>query len=279
MGWLAFAVGLGLTAPGAWEGLEAAVALFALHHGVAKGGLFLAAGSSGRVSSRWGRGLAAVGLVFPAVALAGLPFTTGGAAKESLKAACYGVEGWSVGAWLAWGSAATALLMVRAVYLAWPAGHGPGLARAEGLGWAGLVVAGPVLAVAWPPLREAGAGLLASGHASAAVLPPAGAILAAVLAIPLLRRWALAPAAVPPGDVLVSLEGGAARLAGFARENAGGWITWWIPANRLWAGLKRWLWDPWRYRLFDADRWGWLGSGTAFLAVALALLAVVALDG
>lgn len=276
MGWLVLAVGLGLMAPQRWAALEPAVVLFALHHGLAKGALFLAAGSAPRVAQGGARLLAGVGLVLPAAALMGLPLTSGGAAKEALKGAAYGIADLPVGLWLAWGSAATTLLTARAVYLAWPQGGGSGLKPAEACGWGGAVLAGGMAAWAWPPLHEAGRHLLASGHAPASAAPIAAALVVAVLGGGLLAGRGLGRAlALPPGDLLVALEGVARWTAARGSPALPRWGGWWVPANRLWFGLKGWLWDPWRYRVFAADRWGWLGSGTAFLAVAVALLLVL----
>lgn len=84
MGVLTAAVGLGLMVPAAWPGILATILVYTLHHGLAKGSLFLGVGVLGKCSGHWRR-LAWVGLWLPALALAGAPFTSGMVAKTLLK--------------------------------------------------------------------------------------------------------------------------------------------------------------------------------------------------
>lgn len=92
------------------------VLLYALHHGLAKGALFLGVGLIG--TSRW----VVAALLLPALALAGLPLTSGAIAKAALKS---GVEvlpnGWpaTLELLLPVAAAGTTLLMVRFLHLMW----------------------------------------------------------------------------------------------------------------------------------------------------------------
>jgi formate hydrogenlyase subunit 3/multisubunit Na+/H+ antiporter MnhD subunit len=87
MGYMALGTALLLHDPG-WAPLAlAAVLLYAMHHGLAKGALFLAVGVGDRVRTEGWRGLVLLGAALPALALAGAPLSTGAQAKSALKEA------------------------------------------------------------------------------------------------------------------------------------------------------------------------------------------------
>jgi formate hydrogenlyase subunit 3/multisubunit Na+/H+ antiporter MnhD subunit len=118
MGYMAVGVGLLMQAPG-WAPMGLlAVALYAVHHGVAKGALFLAVGVGDRAPggpSRWPL-LVTVVAALPALALAGAPLTSGARAKGALKGALRELEpGWyqTLDLVLLLAAVATTLLMVR----------------------------------------------------------------------------------------------------------------------------------------------------------------------
>ncbi len=83
MGTMALGTGVLLRIPGAAPVALMAVVLYALHHGVAKGALFLGVGVGDRAPSLQTPLLAAT--LLPALALAGAPFTSGVLAKGLLK--------------------------------------------------------------------------------------------------------------------------------------------------------------------------------------------------
>lgn len=198
MGFLTVGVGAAFLAPAAWPALAAAVTLYALHHGLAKGALFLGVAAAPAVRAR--RFAFAVAAL-PAFALAGFPFTSGAAAKAELKAALAALPGpWPET--LAWllpiGALGTTLLLARflVALAALPATPG----RGATLPWLAAVAIS--LAAAWvvaPVLTlEAGAALAAA----APVL--AGVAIAVVVA----RRRPFAPdasPAVPAGDLIAWL--------------------------------------------------------------------------
>jgi len=110
MGSMAIGVGVLILAPPLAGVLLPAIALYALHHGLAKGALFLSVGVAGwkapdrsRESSparhlpAWWTHCVLVGASFPALALAGAPLTSGAGAKTALK----GTLGELGGAWYA----------------------------------------------------------------------------------------------------------------------------------------------------------------------------------
>lgn len=119
MGILTMAAGLGLTAPKAYPAILAAITLYALHHGLNKGALFLGVGVIGACSGakrRW----VWLGLWLPALALAGAPLTSGMAAKFLLKAQIVNApEPWVVvlQTLLPWSAVATTLLLGRFLFL------------------------------------------------------------------------------------------------------------------------------------------------------------------
>ncbi|MFH7320841.1 complex I subunit 5 family protein [Desulfurivibrio sp. D14AmB] len=90
MGLLTVGLGLFLAGGAAREPALAAIQLFAVHHGLAKGALFLAVGVAGRINLR--EPLLAAAVLLPALSLAGAPLTSGFAAKNLLLEAAAGRE-------------------------------------------------------------------------------------------------------------------------------------------------------------------------------------------
>lgn len=104
-GLMSAGIGAGLTAVEVWPVAVAAVGVYLVHHGFAKAALFagedaLGAGAGGRATR--------AGLLLPALALAGLPFTSGAVAKVALKGAVAEVPG-------AWHTALETLLPIAAI--------------------------------------------------------------------------------------------------------------------------------------------------------------------
>ncbi len=85
MGIMTMAVGLCLSTPNASPAIVAVISLYALHHGLNKGALFLAVGVIGACSGAKRRWVWRT-MWLPALALAGAPLTGGMAAKVLLKA-------------------------------------------------------------------------------------------------------------------------------------------------------------------------------------------------
>ncbi len=91
MGYMAIGVALLVGDPALAPLALAAIALYAMHHGLAKGALFLSVGladraplAAGSTEDAWRYRILA-GAALPAIALAGLPLTSGGLAKNALK--------------------------------------------------------------------------------------------------------------------------------------------------------------------------------------------------
>ncbi|MDP1557539.1 MAG: proton-conducting transporter membrane subunit [Nitrosomonas sp.] len=152
MGVMTMSLGLGMLSPQAWPLILPTIAFYALHHGLSKGALFLGVGLSGgagRIQRRW----IWLGLWLPALTLAGAPWTSGMLAKQLLKTHTHDAP-------LPWDSLlplllsisalATALLMLRLLYLVRPAvAAAPDLTPAVGLTGPWVVSLLAVLLVPW----------------------------------------------------------------------------------------------------------------------------------
>jgi hydrogenase-4 component B len=228
IGLVMIAVGIACLGGNAMEAALAAAALYCLHHGLAKGALFLGVGIVERCEGPRRR-FAILLLAVPALTLAGLPLTTGFGAKLALKEAVYGLPAFRPAVELLLGVAATGttLLMVR--FLALIANR-PAKATTPPAGmwmpWLALILAG--LALAWHPgAPGTDWASLTDPYALWNAMWPilAGlAIVAAALAA--IRRGARIPA-IPEGDIVAP----ASRLiaaAGHLLETADSRrIAWW----------------------------------------------------
>ncbi|MFG3451919.1 proton-conducting transporter membrane subunit [Stutzerimonas stutzeri] len=189
MGYLLMLLALAWHHPQQRQALTAVLVLYGVHHGLAKGALFLAAGliHAGRLPrSGW------LLLAVPALAIIGLPLTSGGAVKTALK------DAWHAGAfeaWLPWltvSSLTTALLLTRALWLLHrdatdaPSSRPPVL---QVLPWGLLSSLSLLLPWAWPALREPMLHGLYPGGVWAALWPLLVALGIAGVAIT--RGWAV----------------------------------------------------------------------------------------
>ncbi|AMD01003.1 complex I subunit 5 family protein [Halomonas chromatireducens] len=181
MGMLTALVGIGLTDPALWPALSVAVVLFAAHHGMTKGALFLGIGISEHPPRlpTW--------LLWPLLALPALSLTgalaSGLASKWAFKSVLYEGGHGALLTWLSLAAVGTTLLMARALWRQWRERglHAIPLLGAMPLAWLfaivaatslplWLPVAGGVVDAPWPPPDElpgllwpAGAGLALAG--------------------------------------------------------------------------------------------------------------------
>lgn len=243
MGLISIAVGLALQSPQEQAVLLTVILLYAWHHALAKGALFLGAGAMSQVhpEGRWQWGLLVLSLLLPALALTGL-MTSGWVAKLGLKAVLAQEPGWeglaTFWVWaLALAAVATSLLMARYLWLLATTRHGheprPGLRPASRWGW-GLVLGSSVLGIyslplwgwnlpyTWPEL-SAWPGLL---------LPVVTGVVLAVLAWRWGRIWP-----IPAGDILWPLLN-AARVVWAWILSVFRSVTLWVDQMR---SYRRWL--------------------------------------
>jgi formate hydrogenlyase subunit 3/multisubunit Na+/H+ antiporter MnhD subunit len=206
MGVVAAALGAALATPGAAAVLAAAVTLYAAHHALAKGALFLGVDAVTRTGgSPW----ALAGLALPALALAGAPFTSGALAKTALGGALS--TPWDgIIPWLTAGSTATTLLMARLLWLAAARRRPPGsgLPFIAAAAWLCLLVA----MAAWPLILAR-----PSGGGAAPLL--AGVLITALSLIAMRRGLLPRLPRIPAGDLPVLMyhrlaRSVRARLAG-----------------------------------------------------------------
>lgn len=197
MGLMTLAVGLGLAVPDAWPLLLPAVILYALHHALTKGALFLGLALVGP-----GRRTVLAGMTLLSLSLAGAPLLGGALAKYHLKAAVPPgpSQDWIL-PMLALGSLATTLLMARLLWL---------LARAASPRWTApptrafrawwlLVLLALTGTWWWPKYSPMTLGL---EHIGSAAWPVLGGSLLAWWAARAARRLDGRWPAIPAGDLL-----------------------------------------------------------------------------
>lgn len=164
MGFLLFLIALGWRLPDQRTAIGVALTLYAVHHGFAKGALFMAAdvvkaaGAPARLHQIW----LMVAVAVPALALAGLPLSSGAAAKTALKAM---LDDPALSHWLIWlqiGALGTTLVVARACYLLWrlrPQGGdrhtGASIPPAAMFAWLPLCAAPLALPWLWPLMQPA----------------------------------------------------------------------------------------------------------------------------
>jgi NADH:ubiquinone oxidoreductase subunit 5 (subunit L)/multisubunit Na+/H+ antiporter MnhA subunit len=162
MGMMTVMVGAGLAHPSLWEATSLVLLLFALHHGLAKGALFLAVGMAARrlaeAQPRY-RTLFVVCMIAPACALAGVPGTSGALVKSAVKyaipAGTLPVLDWVVYG-MTWGAVGTSLLMIRYLWqvgarVEWSGEYSEGETKARGAFGHSPVTPSPI---AQPPITR-----------------------------------------------------------------------------------------------------------------------------
>lgn len=120
MGLLIVLWGIALSAPAASVAAITAIGIYALHHALAKGALFLGVGCVQSTANARRRRITLLLLLLPALSLSGLPLTSGIVAKEGLKQAVYTASAnWQVilGVALPLAAVGTTLLMARFLWL------------------------------------------------------------------------------------------------------------------------------------------------------------------
>lgn len=263
MGFVLVACGMGLLAPEAGAPALAAATAYALHHGLAKAALFAGEDVVRRTSGaarRW----ALAALALPALALTGLPLTSGFAAKYALKYAIHAVE--SPLAPLAeellpWAAVGTALVMLRFFALLLPAAPRATRSRVPAALWGAMLVLVAGAVWLWPAgwAQSAGEAAFDPKLLWAGTWPVLVALAVALAAARALRsNERLRAGVVAPGDVLVAIARAAAAAPGAAKpqpvpggtpdRQAGAWprrlagaetaLTRWAVAAGVFLGLS-----------------------------------------
>ncbi len=227
MGWMIVAVAALVAAPSQRGVAAAAIALYALHHGLVKGGLFLSTGLSGPPGGTGPR-VRRAGQVALALTMAAAPATGGAAAKGAIK----GLVPFLPGSWphilpwlLAAAAAGTALLMIHFLAAAWPDREGASTSDSSQWGaWLSLVLAASVL-----PLAAAGGAPWPGPDLPGSLAPLLAGVLVTLAVRRFFRGGGKTVAAMPAGDLLVPLEAFTRRLHSIWERNVG-------PTLRRWHG-------------------------------------------
>jgi formate hydrogenlyase subunit 3/multisubunit Na+/H+ antiporter MnhD subunit len=268
MGLMAVMLGLMLLEPALAPAGVVALSLYAAHHGLVKGGLFLSVG----LRRHWGPpALVLAGTTLLALSLAAVPLSGGAVAKYGIKPLWLDTD-W---AWLslavAVSTTGTALLMIRFLWVIWrieplpSPGHAPG-----GLAWGGLVVLSLLFSL-----------LLGTAAAWATNASPTLVALALVVPFAFVawrRSDLLRPAVdrVPPGD-LIGLVRPVLVILGYLLRTLTRWSTRLTRAgSRGLAAVIEAVGPPPADPERELRRWP--SAGSAWLAIT-ALLLVLSLFG
>ncbi|MDQ2078142.1 complex I subunit 5 family protein [Marinimicrobium sp. ABcell2] len=193
IGYLLIILSLSWNNPGTHELWVALLALYAVHHGLAKGALFMGAGLASRHRLSVGQWFL---MLIPALAIAGLPLTSGGAVKTLLKGS---LTETALGNWLpliTWGSFASALVLARALWLMkQKQGDQTTVSRRLTYPWAFLCCAPLLLPWVWDEMRTAMLASLTLYDAWSIILPLV--VAGALIAIALGQGWTIPRALVP----------------------------------------------------------------------------------
>ena len=210
MGLMVLPLGLALALPAAAPSAIAAIAFYAMHHGLAKAALFLSVGAAPH-AGHWPRPVFWLLAALPALSLCGLPLTSGAAAKETFKEVLAADAPLALAPWfgllLSAGAVATTLLVARFLWCLRGNLGGEPRGRALPLAWSLAALSSLLLfwllprppALPWPAAEALPAGLshpLEAGWPLALGLALAAAALALRLKAP----------PIPPGDLAVPLE-------------------------------------------------------------------------
>lgn len=269
MGFMTAGFGVAVAAPAAWPVALFAIPIYATHHALVKGSLFLAVGVAEKAEEsrhRLQRAVVVAGLVLASLALAGAPLTSGAVAKEYLKDIIYlAPAGWQYVLYYGLDLAAvgSALIMGRFLLSVWPRAGEEDTKPPAGLyaPWLFSVGAVATMVLFFPePLVEL-PGLLLSTSALWPVT--VGALLAAGAWWSNRRsggelRERLEPA-IPEGDLLVPVSRSLTlvwygwdtyaspameRSAGFfvsrSREYGGSLVRLWSAAEELESRIQLW---------------------------------------
>ena len=272
-GLLVLTLGLVLMEPSLAPVGVAAVALFAAHHGLVKGALFLGVGL---IDTKSGRALVYGGLALLALALAGAPLTSGAVAKFGIKPALESPEWAWLGPLVGASTVAMALLMLRFILsLGVVAGHAdsqPVPARAGRVGSWLLLVA---VVVAFPFVWGSPEAWWGSWMAIAIALGLAAPFALAARLRPALLRPLVGR--IPPGDLLAMAVPLSAAFTWLGGVLLGHWLRLVVGLKRTLNALARWATQP----NPDPERLlrPWATAGTLWLALLALLLLSVAVGG
>jgi formate hydrogenlyase subunit 3/multisubunit Na+/H+ antiporter MnhD subunit len=212
MGLMTVGIGLAIGWPQTVPTVIPAISIYACHHALTKGALFLGIGIIGTAEgSRTAGRLAAGGMIFVSLALAGAPLTSGAVAKIALKIPLKTLQGsWISG--LNWllplAAIGTTLIMCRLIFMmiTHTAAHEkPKFGM--WLSWTLTIILAATTVWLMPAARTAVSNALQSVSLWQALWPVAAAILISVVVgwKVMRNKWSIGPA-IPQGDILVAIS-------------------------------------------------------------------------
>lgn len=268
MGFLTLILGLILLDPALAPSGVLALVLYAAHHALAKGGLFLGVGLRHHGPAQ---PLVLVGLTVLALSLAGTPASGGAVAKYGLKPVLLGPD-WSwLNAAVTLGALATTLLMARFLWVMWRMQPHP----AEGHVWGGIAWVLLILLVLLYPWVLGSPAALTSGAGPVGT----GILISGLLALVAWRRPRLLSPLVNqigPGDLLTLIRPLLAVLAFLGRGLWRGW-QWLSEGGLIWIQRTLALLAP---RAVDPERRlrAWPTAGSAWLGIMALLLGLLLIE-
>jgi formate hydrogenlyase subunit 3/multisubunit Na+/H+ antiporter MnhD subunit len=220
MGLMTVGVGLAIGWPQTIPMVIPAIGIYAIHHALAKGALFLGVGVIGAADvSPLASRLAAGGMIFASLALAGAPFTSGAVAKTALKFPLKSLQdSWISGLNLLLPLAAigTTLLMSRLIFILTTPTPNHGRPR-PGMWLSWMLTLLLTASAVWlvPAARQSVLDGLHPASLWQALWPVSAGILISAIAwlIAVRNRWSL-KFVVPQGDILLAFN----RLFGLIFE-------------------------------------------------------------
>jgi formate hydrogenlyase subunit 3/multisubunit Na+/H+ antiporter MnhD subunit len=229
MGLMTVGVGLAIGWPQTVPTVLPAIGIYAIHHGLAKGALFLGVGVVAAVEGHRSAYRAAVsGLVLASLALAGAPFTSGAVAKIALKLPLKALQDswmYSLNLWLPIAAIGTTLLMARFIFIVTmhPSVHGK---PRFGVWLSWSLTALLTATVVWllPACRKAVSESLQPISLWQALWPVAiGLSLSGIVWFKAIRKKCPPVPAIPRGDILLAFSSLYTLLIGMGS----------LPAKRL----------------------------------------------
>ncbi len=277
MGLITIAVGGVLTVPSLWPTLIMAILIYALHHALAKGALFLGVGVASHTASRTQRLWLLVGMLVPALALIGAPFTSGAIAKTALKTDLTSLPTpWADVLQIALPLAAvgTSLLMARFLWLLWSKPAALGHSRAGlWITWSLLLVAVALIAWILPIANGSAQDAVKFDKIWAGLWPLAvGILMASVALVRSDRGGGIRYPEIPAGDWLALFTWAAPYTARMGRTLASDTLTdlWNTTTASMFQALRRPAPDQSWSRMEDCLK-NWSVAGMTLLCISVIL--------
>ncbi|GGC88701.1 complex I subunit 5 family protein [Vreelandella lutescens] len=196
MGMLTALVGVGLVTPSVWATLLPAVILFAGHHALAKGALFMGTSVSEHMP-KWPSPLLFLLIALPGISLTGA-LAAGMFSKWGVKHALYEFEQERIILLLTWAAIGTAALVTACVWRQWQQRHQGGSDSFQWGAWLVALLAALVTPL-WLPLPEASVIAPPLKEWVGIIWPFPVGVLSVVVLMLALRRSAISPP--PSGDL------------------------------------------------------------------------------